>query len=175
MNELPRKILPLLLVPLAVLGCQPAGQAGGGMDDMAQQPAMSAAEVRGAVDQVRAAWVEAAQAGDAAAVSALYTDDAVMVGADGNEARGRAAIQDALAAQFGMLSDLSIQVADFGTEDGVAYETGTFSQTMTPAGGEAASMSGRYMVVLLHQDDGSWKIRQHLTMVPEEPDMGDGM
>jgi len=130
--------------------------------------AVDTAAVVAQVTQVRTAWRQAALAHDAAGVGALYSDDAIFVGADGQAARGRAAIQEALAPFVGGMS--SMELTDTHTVAGVdlASDMGTYAQTLqTPDGGEQ-TMSGSYLVVLRRQADGSWKIVQQLSALPAQ-------
>jgi uncharacterized protein (TIGR02246 family) len=124
---------------------------------------MSAAEVRAAVDQVRTAWFELAAQDDAAGVAALYASDAVLVDAEGTVARGPAEIEAFWAQGFPVASDLQSEVLEFRAAGDVAYETGTYSQTITIPDMDAMTVSGNYAVVSEQQADGSWKITMHVS------------
>jgi len=130
--------------------------------------AVDTAAVVAQVTQVRTAWRQAALAHDAAGVAALYTDDAVFVGADGQAARGPAAIQEALTPYVGGMT--SMELSDTHTEAGVdlASDMGSYTQTVQTPDGAEQTMSGGYLVVLRKQADGSWKIVQQLTALPAQ-------
>lgn len=153
----------LVVIPLVAAACG----AGENMQGAAGS-AVDTAAVVAQVTQVRSAWRQAALAHDVAGVGALYTDDAIFVGADGQAARGRAAIQEALAPFVGGMS--TMELTDTHTVAGVelASDMGIYAQTLqTPDGGEQ-TMSGSYLVVLRRQADGSWKIVQQLSALPAE-------
>lgn len=146
---------PFLAVGLAVLAtCQAPP---------AEEPMMSAEEVRAAIDQVRSSWFEHAAQDDAAGVAALYAADAIVVGGDGTVVRGPAEIEAYWSEMFPMASDLTSEVLEFRSAGQVAYETGSYSQTLTMPDMDPMTMSGNYAVVSTHQADGSWKISLHIS------------
>ena len=149
-------ILVLLLLPIA---CQPADEAETG-EAMAVTPSDPAA-ANAAVAQLRDAWVAAANRDDAAAIGAMYTEDAILIGADGVVNNGRAAIQSALAAQLPATSDLKVTEATAAVSGDVRYETGTYTQRFQTPGGTQTDLSGAYLVVTQKQSDGTWKIVRH--------------
>lgn len=118
-------------------------------------------------DQLRDAWVAAAERDDAAAVAALYAEDAILIGSDGTTHIGRAAIQAALNESFPLVSGLSVtQMSSDGDAD-VRYSTGEYAQTATTADGRTMPVSGTYLVVTHRQMDGSWKIVRHSSVMTE--------
>lgn len=143
---------PTVLVALAACQAPPV-----------EEPMMSAAEVRAAVDQVRTSWFELSAQDDAAGVAALYASDALLVGADGAVARGPAEIEAAWAEGFAMASDLQSEVLEFHAAGDLAYEAGTYSQTITLPDMDPMTVSGNYAVVSELQADGSWKITMHVS------------
>jgi uncharacterized protein (TIGR02246 family) len=118
---------------------------------------------RQAVEQIRSQWIEAAEQNDATAVAALYSDDAIVTSPDGEAVRGRNSIQELWERQLPMGSDLDIDSSDFEVSGDLAYDYGTFSQTLTLPDREAMDVEGEYVVILKRQDDGQWRITRHLS------------
>jgi uncharacterized protein (TIGR02246 family) len=131
-------------------------------------PATDVNAVRDAVGKIRTDWIAAAERDDAAAVAQFYTDDAVMMGADGVVARGRRGIQDYFAKAFATSGGVQVTPAAFDASGDLAYDSGRYSQDVTPPGGQPMKVSGHYVVVLKRQADGAWKIVQHIA-TPEAP------
>jgi uncharacterized protein (TIGR02246 family) len=114
------------------------------------------------IDQLRQRWVEAAQRGDAAAVAALYADDAVVTSAQ-EQARGRQQIEQLWQRQLPMTSNLQINSTRSEAGRDLASDYGTFSQQITPPDGAPMQVSGEYLVVTRREDDGSWRVVKHMS------------
>lgn len=104
------------------------------------------------------AYNEAVLAGDAAAIAAMYTEDATEMPPHMVARQGRAAIQQAyegmpLMTTFTMASS---QVEGFGD---LAYDRGTWTATMEMEGMEPYQDAGKYLVVCEKQADGSWLMK----------------
>lgn len=147
----------LLVLPLALAACQPPEEEA--------EPETTPATMAD-VDQLRARWVELAAAGDVAGVAGLYAPDAVMLISD-EVMTGPQEIQQALS--FEGMTDIQINPEHTELGQDLASDWGTFSQTyQTPDGGEEV-VAGPYLVVARRQADGSWKIVQHLAVMPQAP------
>ncbi len=140
----------LVLVPLALGGCQ------------GQEPAMEAD-----VEQARAQWIQAAEAGDAAAVAQLYAPDAIMLVAGEEPMVGRQAIQEGFT--FEGLTDMEIgtERTELGIE--LVSTWGTYAQTYQTPDGVEQTITGRYLAVARRQADGSWKIVNHVSIPDAVP------
>ncbi len=159
-------ILTLLVVlSLIVAGCQPADAPSEPVTPVAETATADPAADREAVGSLRDQWIAAAERDDAAAVAALYADDAVLTSPQNPRAEGREAIQAAFARDFPMGSDLEIRSSRTEVSGDLAYDYGEYSQRVTPAEGEPMDVSGEYLVVLERQADGSWKITRHVSFV----------
>lgn len=167
----PRMLLALLLT-VSLTACaepdqdvnaegQPAEELAAPSDAAQQQ------ERESQLEQVRNEWVAQAEAGDAAAVAALYTEDAVFVGAGSQRMDGRQAIEQGLAEGFQALTDMEVtsQATEFGTE--LTSDFGTWSQTLTTGDGEQ-TIEGYYLVVMRRLGDASWQIAHHLSVPFED-------
>lgn len=126
------------------------------------EPADDPDAARADVDQIRSQWLEAAERDEATAVTDLYADDATVSSPQGS-AEGREAIEELWTEQFGMSSDLDVDVTDFGSSGDLAWETGTYTQTLTPPDGEPMEVDGEYLLVLSRQSDGTWRIVRHMS------------
>jgi uncharacterized protein (TIGR02246 family) len=159
MRKISLALSPTLLALMAV-GCQPPPP------EMA--PERTVQEVEDAFDAVRTEWEALANADDAAAVAAFYTEDAVFVDAYGNVYNGRAAIQGYLEASLPTGSGLTIQKSDMVFHGDIVATSGTFSQMVSGPEGEE-TMTGLWQTVSFFQPDGSILIRMHQSMLPAEP------
>jgi uncharacterized protein (TIGR02246 family) len=142
----------VLLALLAGAACQPPEQP-------APKKDTTAADVA-AVNQVRDTYVSAENAGDAAAVAALYAEDAVRMPPDQPAVSGKAAIEAQLQQEYSMMTmELSVASRETKVAGDIAYDTGTHKIKLTPkAGGNAIEATGKHVVTLARQADGSWKI-----------------
>ncbi|MFQ5889986.1 MAG: YybH family protein [Gemmatimonadota bacterium] len=97
--------------------------------------------------------------GHADVVADLYTADAVVMAADGHVYEGRDAIRESLAAAMAEASPkLEITSHQVQTAGDWAFGRGSYTVTLNPAGGEAMTETGHYVVVCRKQSDGSWKL-----------------
>jgi ketosteroid isomerase-like protein len=136
-------IAAALLVGLTA--CQPAAPAGLSDADLA------------AIKALDDNFTTMAMAGDfAGLVKAFYTDDAVFMAPNAPAATGHAEIE-ALLRTFPPMSNFTIQSDEVVGVGDLAYSRNHYSLTMTPPGGAAFMDSGKSMVILRKQADGSWK------------------
>jgi len=112
-----------------------------------------------ALAQIRQAFVTAANARDAAALTALYADDALLMPSNSPAVQGRAAI---LAFWQGMLDQGARDVSLAWTRGALladsGYEAGTYAFTLAPPGGRPASDKGKYLLTVKKGADGKWRI-----------------
>jgi len=112
-----------------------------------------------AIEGLRQGYSEALLAGDAAAVAALYTEDATELPPHTTMRQGRAAIQEAYA---GMQPVTTFTIAASVTEGfgNLAYEMGTWSATMEMEGMEEPYRDeGKYLTICEKQADGTWLMK----------------
>ncbi|NIM48162.1 MAG: DUF4440 domain-containing protein [Gemmatimonadales bacterium] len=155
-----RAVVPALAVlALAMAGCQAAGPLSD--QDLA------------AIGDLRQAYVDAVLAGDAAAVAALFTEDATEMPPNLPAAEGRAAIQARYEAEGGA-TEFTITPAETEGRGTLAFERGTYSVTMTIEGAPEPIMdTGKYLVICEKQADGSWLMAATIwnsdLPLPEQP------
>lgn len=122
-------------------------------------PAMPAPDLRAQIDANDAAWAAAANRGDPAAVAALYTDSATMLPPGMDIQRGRAAIQQAVAAMGGsgirnfVLTPVDVTQLSLDT----AREIGRFSLEAPASRHRWTKVDGKYVVVW-KQVAGKWML-----------------
>jgi ketosteroid isomerase-like protein len=128
-----------------------------------------------AIDSIRTAYQNAIQAGDGAAVLALYADGAVEMPPNMPIRNGKSAIEEAAAAEPQPTTFSLTPVETDGVGD-LAYDRGTYSASVMIEGMEQpVNDTGKYFVLLRKQGDGSWLITTSIwnsdLPVPAEPPM----
>jgi uncharacterized protein (TIGR02246 family) len=117
-----------------------------------------------AIAKLRSAWQDGSNKKDAAGVAALYTDDAALVGTGVPYASGRSEIQTRLGQMFGASAAGTIVSKETMVSGNLAFDEGTYTQTVTPPKGKPMTVNGHYLVTLKKGADGSWKIYRHLSV-----------
>ncbi len=137
------------VVLLVMAACQPSGPATLSQEDIA------------GIEATTQAWVEAVNAGDWAAVSATYTEDAVRLPPNQPAVQGRGDIQAWFEA-FPPASDVNLEWAEIEGVGDVAFVRGSFTLIVTPEGMDAVADTGKFLDVLRRQADGSWLIHRNI-------------
>jgi uncharacterized protein (TIGR02246 family) len=116
-----------------------------------RRPSETAA--RQAIEAAVRRYVAATNQGDAQALADLYTDDAVLLPPDHEPVRGR----EAIGAYWSQGTDEGLAVTTLSLEvDGdLGYLAGRYN--LAPTDEEPAD-SGKYVMCLKRQPDGSWKL-----------------
>ena len=155
---------PVALVLVAVAACQSGPKAE--TESMGAAPPAAAAEFsaadEAAIREADQGWAKATSAGDAAAITAFYASDAVLLppgspAVKGSEEIGKffAGMTSAVSGPF-ELKTTAVQ----GSGD-LALSTGEYTATLTPRQKGAKPMPvehGKYLGVMKKQPDGSWKL-----------------
>lgn len=121
----------------------------------------------GTMADLNAALTQAFNAGDAAALAALFTEDAVVGFANRPISEGRAAIQTALGEMI--TPGATLELHDVGTMDlgdGWALDGGWYMLNATADTG-AIHQGGIYLSLVRRAEDGTWKI--HWSVVNGQP------
>lgn len=163
-----RRSLSLLSLLLAASACStgtkaPADSTAVAAGDTGAAAMASADNGKDAIGKLRSSWKDMADKKDSAGVAGLYSDDAVLVGTDIPFASGRAEIEKRLGQMFAVAVVKSIDSKDTSVGGDVAYDYGTFSQTVTPPKGKPMEQTGYYLVTAKKQADGTWKITHHVS------------
>ena len=116
-------------------------------------------EVRKGIEATNAKFAAALNRGDAAAIAALYTEDATLLPPNSPTVTGPEGIGAFWAAtiQAGV-TDVVLTTVDVRGESDTAYEIGAYSLKVKLEGQEDITDSGKYVIVWKKRDDGSWKL-----------------
>jgi uncharacterized protein (TIGR02246 family) len=112
------------------------------------------AALRAQIEKVDRAWEKANNAGDAAALTALYTKDAKVMPPGADPVSGAKAIQAMFTADVAQGAKMALTQKDVTGFGDYALETGSF--VATSADGKHLD-HGSFMT-LLKKEGGSWKI-----------------
>lgn len=156
---MPKNARPLFAVAIAfalLTGCQqqPAEETG----TTEETPAVDEAAIRQSIEGLMGAWESAALAGDAAALAALYAEDAVLQPPNAPKAVGRAAIQAALTEMLATTPFTAIDIVSEGSEvsasGDIAWAHGSYTSTNT-VNGAPYEDTGKWLSVYENYD-GQW-------------------
>ena len=101
---------------------------------------------------------DALHRGDAAAATALYEEDAALVTATGNVARGAPQVREALRAFMALRPTLITEAQTMVETRGLVLYHGRWCLTGVGPDGSVAVMRGESADILREQPDGSWRI-----------------
>ncbi|HET7600663.1 MAG TPA: SgcJ/EcaC family oxidoreductase [Gemmatimonadales bacterium] len=116
--------------------------------------AAQSGDLRGQIAKMSQAWQTAYNKGDAAALAALYTEDATVMAPGAEPASGHAAIQSLFAADIAKGAKNTLTLADANGSGDYAVETGKWEAKST--GGKHLD-HGSYMT-FYKKTAGGWKI-----------------
>ena len=118
--------------------------------------------VRAAIEQAGVRFAEAYGRGDAKAVAAFYTEDAIAFPPGAEMVKGRQAIQQMWQETMDSgVKSLSFTVIDVGASGDLAHETGTALMNIQPAGKDPTTASIKYAVVWKKQGN-DWKLHRDI-------------
>jgi len=143
-----------LIAMLTLFGCGYGGDHG--HDHDTAEPAGLTDADRAAIAADATAWENGAQAGDWAAVAALYHTDAILMPPNAPTATGR----DAVLASLSAMPPLTTMNLDHVEVEGAgdwAGVRGNYSMTFDTPDGPVTD-TGKFMEIRRRQDDGSWPV-----------------
>jgi uncharacterized protein (TIGR02246 family) len=124
---------------------------------------------RQAIEAAVERYVAASNRGDADALAALYADDAMLLPPDHEPIRGRQAIGEFW--RQGTDEGLQVTTLKVEVEGDLGYLIGRYS---LPPTDEEPADSGKYVMCLRRQQDGSWKLTADIWNRSSEDDESDG-
>jgi uncharacterized protein (TIGR02246 family) len=154
----------LVLLALAA-ACRPAPKAE--TESMGGAPAAAAAAGLSAEDEaaIRAAdqaWAKAASSGDAAAITAFYASDGVLLPPGSPALHGTEEIGKFFSGMTGAVSGpFELKTTAVEGRGDLALSTGTYTAKLTPKKAGAKPFpteEGKYVGVMKKQPDRSWKL-----------------
>ena len=111
-----------------------------------------------------ARFAEAFNRGDLAAIVALHSEDALLLGPDSPAERGGQAVEEGykemLDAGWKNIEFGSVQIGSGGD---VGYQVGTFAADVPTEGGSDQRVTGKFLDIYKPDTAGIWKI--HVTMI----------
>jgi uncharacterized protein (TIGR02246 family) len=130
-------------------------------------PAPDAPDDVKAVGAVRDAFAAAYNSGNADAFVDLYTADAVSEPNHSATLVGRDAIIESHKQAFEQATlKVALKPEETRTWGTVGYDRGTYTVTATiKANGSSVTTEGRYLVIVVKDTDGKWKVRRDLDNV----------
>ena len=114
-------------------------------------------EARAAIDIANAAFMAGISAGDAAAVAALFTDDAQQFPPNSPMITGREAIQEALQNVINGGFNLQLEAVEVEGHGDTAHEVGKYTMIFD---GESVD-EGKY-IVIWKKVDGQWQLHRDI-------------
>jgi len=121
---------------------------------------MMVEKVTAEIEAASAAFAEAFSAGDAAAVAAMYTEDAVVLAPGTGPVEGRAAIEEMMAADFAGMEGMvmSFETSEVDAMHGHAIEVGGY----TLEGADGSHIDHGKFIAVWNQTDDGWKIARDI-------------
>jgi uncharacterized protein (TIGR02246 family) len=124
-----------------------------------QPPTKTAATIDASIKAIADQYVKATLAGDAKAIAALYTEDAIEMPPNQPPVKGRAALQQFYEKQLSgvKFTIFSLEHLETRAVGDTGYDVGTYRQTITPPKGQAFDDTGKYAVIL-KRVGSAWKV-----------------
>lgn len=140
-------------------GCNSADRAASDTGAVAAAPSANAAADEQAIRAVNPAWFKAHQAGDADALTAFYSEDAVVNPPGAAPVRGSAAIREAFSKELAAMAAAGLSQSagtnpEFEVSGDLGYEWNTY--TVTDKSGKTID-TGKYLTVFGRRN-GKWMI-----------------
>jgi len=121
-----------------------------------------AEEVRKAIEKANLKFGEGVRQGDAVAVAALYTDDAILLPPNSEMIRGRQGIEKFWRAAIQMgVKDAVLTTMELSGSGDIIHEIGNYTLKIHPEGQQPIEDKGKYIVIWKHTASG-WKLHRDI-------------
>ncbi len=119
--------------------------------------------IEDAIRDTDARFAEAFNRGDLAAVVALHSADALLLGPDSPAERGGQAVEEGFKEMLDAgWKNIEIGSVQIGSGGDLGYHVGTFAADVPTEGGSDQRVTGKFLDIYKPDAAGSWKI--HVTM-----------
>jgi uncharacterized protein (TIGR02246 family) len=119
-------------------------------------------EVRKAIEKANLKFGEGLRRGDAVAVAALYTDDAILLPPNSEMIRGRQGIEKFWGAAIQMgVKDAVLTTMELSGSGDTIHEIGSYTLKIHPKGQNPSEDKGKYIVIWKHTASG-WKLHRDI-------------
>lgn len=119
--------------------------------------------IRATLEQLNASWNQALNSGNAAALAALYTEQATLSPGNGQTLVGRSAIEQLFRSFVDNgVHNHAIEIVDAGGDERVAYQVARWSANGAEKDGKKPAFGGILMSVFEKGSDGKWLARSHV-------------
>lgn len=120
-------------------------------------------EARAAIEAANAKFSDVFARGDATALAAMYTLDAILFPPDEDMLRGNIPIgQFWKKTHEGGVASVTLMTTDVERSGDIAFETGKVELVVRAEGKPDSSASAKYLVVWKRQPDGAWKLHRDI-------------
>ncbi len=118
-------------------------------------------EVKIAIAEGNARYIQANEKGDAQMLAELFTEDGLMVHPNVEPIRGRDHIRSEVARLMSKsrFTDWELNSISISASGNLAYELMQYGFTLRPEGKNPIGLTGKYIIIWRQQNDGSWKIQ----------------
>lgn len=152
------------LALFTIVACQQPAE----RTDQATEPVVDTAAETDSIHRFADRYEQAYNAGDAAALVAMYTEDAIAI-VDGTLEPARDGIRNAMETiPRGTTLSVDHERTVVAASGDVAYDMGTTTVTLPAPGGGATPLTQRY-IVALRKVDGEWKLDAVMASAPIGP------
>ena len=131
----------------------------------AKEREMYYAQVRHDVHQTLMRWKNAWDRDDAKDIASFYADEASYLPPDAQPAHTRNSIRDYFGSFLQTVSDVKVEMTDFGTSGDIAYFTGRVLYYLQLGPGEVKPVMRTDVIILRRDGFSKWKIQTQLARV----------
>lgn len=120
-------------------------------------------DTRSTIESINSTWNQALNGGNAAALAALYAEDAKLSPGNGQTLIGRAEIEKLFQSFIDNgVHNHAIDIIEVGGNDHLAYQVARWSANGAETDGKTPAFGGILMGVLEKQANGTWLARSHI-------------